>query len=183
MNLTKEIIQKSRDINAKIIKSDLNFNDNELKVIQKNFDKTKSVRKYTEIKNWEGKIISRQWRIPDFMDDVPMKNEPFEDFKQYYERYIKIQIVLKNCDIFGYEIIEQPEKKVENKIQEVKQLPQEIIDSRNKVLEQLKPKPKTKSKTKSNGSNKWVEHVRAYAKANNISYACAISEASKTYRK
>jgi hypothetical protein len=207
MSLTKEIIQKSRDINAKITKSDLNFNDNELKVIQKNFDETKSIRRFTEIKNHEGKIISRQWRIPDYMEGIPMKNEPFEDFKQYYDRYIKIHIVLKYCDIFGYEIIEQPKKKVENKIQEVKQLPQEIIDSRNKVLEQLKPKPetkqlpqeiidsrnkvleqlkpkpKTKSKTKSNGSNKWVEHVRAYAKANNISYACAISEASKTYRK
>jgi hypothetical protein len=187
MSLTKEIIQKSRDINGKITKADLNFNDNEIKIIQKNFDPTKSIRKYTEIKNKEGKIISKQWRIPDYMEGIPMKDQPFEDFKQYYDRYIKINIVLKHCDIFGYEIFEQPEKKVEkkveNKVQETKQLPQEIIDSRNRVLEQLKPKPKSKPKTKSNGSNKWVEHVRAYAKANNISYACAISEASKTYRK
>jgi hypothetical protein len=80
-------------------------------------------------------------------------------------------------------VLEQLKPKPENKVQETKQLPQEIIDSRNKVLEQLKPKSKSKPKTKSNGSNKWVEHVRAYAKANNISYACAISEASKTYRK
>ena len=29
----------------------------------------------------------------------------------------------------------------------------------------------------------WVEHVRKYAKDNNISYMCAISDASKTYDK
>mmetsp|Transcript_10790 Transcript_10790/g.14068 ORF Transcript_10790/g.14068 Transcript_10790/m.14068 type:complete len:144 (+) Transcript_10790:101-532(+) len=29
----------------------------------------------------------------------------------------------------------------------------------------------------------WTEHVRKYAKDNNISYMCAISEASKTYEK
>ena len=29
----------------------------------------------------------------------------------------------------------------------------------------------------------WTEHVRKYAKDNNISYMCAISEASKTYKK
>jgi len=32
-------------------------------------------------------------------------------------------------------------------------------------------------------SNQWVEHVRKYAKANNITYMCAITEASKTYKK
>ncbi len=32
-------------------------------------------------------------------------------------------------------------------------------------------------------SNPWVEHVRKYAKENNISYMCAITEASKTYKK
>jgi hypothetical protein len=32
-------------------------------------------------------------------------------------------------------------------------------------------------------SNPWVEHVRKYAKANNITYMCAITEASKTYKK
>jgi len=101
MSLTKEIIQKSRDINGKITKADLNFNDNEIKIIQKNFDPTKSIRRYTEIKNKEGKIISRQWRIPDYMDGIPMKDQPFEDFKQYYDRYIKIHVVLKYCDIFG----------------------------------------------------------------------------------
>jgi ribosomal protein S30 len=31
--------------------------------------------------------------------------------------------------------------------------------------------------------NPWVEHVRAYATKHKISYACAISEASKTYTK
>ena len=32
-------------------------------------------------------------------------------------------------------------------------------------------------------SKPWVEHVRKYAKDNNISYMCAISDASKTYNK
>ena len=32
-------------------------------------------------------------------------------------------------------------------------------------------------------SKQWVEHVRKYAKANNITYMCAITEASKTYKK
>ena len=32
-------------------------------------------------------------------------------------------------------------------------------------------------------SNQWVEHVRKFAKANNITYMCAITEASKTYKK
>ena len=32
-------------------------------------------------------------------------------------------------------------------------------------------------------SNPWVEHVRKYAKDNNMTYMCAITEASKTYRK
>ena len=32
-------------------------------------------------------------------------------------------------------------------------------------------------------SNQWVEHVRKYAKANNITYMFAITEASKTYKK
>ena len=32
-------------------------------------------------------------------------------------------------------------------------------------------------------SNQWVEHVRKYAKANNMTYMCAITEASKTYKK
>ena len=32
-------------------------------------------------------------------------------------------------------------------------------------------------------SNPWVEHVRKYAKEKNISYMCAITEASKTYKK
>jgi hypothetical protein len=31
--------------------------------------------------------------------------------------------------------------------------------------------------------NKWIEFVKKYAKENNISYACAISEASKVYQK
>ena len=31
--------------------------------------------------------------------------------------------------------------------------------------------------------NAWVEFVRAYAKENNLSYGCAISEASPAYRK
>ena len=31
--------------------------------------------------------------------------------------------------------------------------------------------------------NVWVEFVRAYAKENNLSYGCAISEASPAYRK
>lgn len=31
--------------------------------------------------------------------------------------------------------------------------------------------------------NKWIEHVRAYAKANNISYGCAVSEAKASYVK
>ena len=32
-------------------------------------------------------------------------------------------------------------------------------------------------------SNRWVEHVRKFAKDNNITYMCAITEASKTYKK
>ncbi len=32
-------------------------------------------------------------------------------------------------------------------------------------------------------SNPWVEHVKKYAKENNITYMCAITEASKTYKK
>ena len=32
-------------------------------------------------------------------------------------------------------------------------------------------------------TNPWIEHVRKYAKDNNISYACAISKASDTYTK
>ena len=32
-------------------------------------------------------------------------------------------------------------------------------------------------------SNPWIEHVRKYAKDNNITYMCAITEASKTYKK
>jgi hypothetical protein len=32
-------------------------------------------------------------------------------------------------------------------------------------------------------SNPWVKHVKAYAKKNNISYMCAVTEASKTYKK
>ena len=31
--------------------------------------------------------------------------------------------------------------------------------------------------------NPWVEHVRKYAKDNNITYMCAITEASKKYKK
>ena len=32
-------------------------------------------------------------------------------------------------------------------------------------------------------SNPWVEHVKKFAKDNNITYMCAITEASKTYKK
>lgn len=32
-------------------------------------------------------------------------------------------------------------------------------------------------------TNPWVEHVRQFAKANNMTYMCAITEASKTYKK
>jgi len=32
-------------------------------------------------------------------------------------------------------------------------------------------------------SNPWIQHVKKYAKDNGISYSCAISEASKTYKK
>lgn len=32
-------------------------------------------------------------------------------------------------------------------------------------------------------SNPWIEHVRAFAKANNISYGCAITEAKASYTK
>ena len=32
-------------------------------------------------------------------------------------------------------------------------------------------------------SNPWVEHVRKFAKEKGITYMCAISEASKTYKK
>jgi hypothetical protein len=31
--------------------------------------------------------------------------------------------------------------------------------------------------------NPWIEHVKKYSKENNVSYACAISEAGKTYVK
>ena len=31
--------------------------------------------------------------------------------------------------------------------------------------------------------NQWVEFVRKYAKDNNISYGCAVSEASPSYKK
>ena len=44
-------------------------------------------------------------------------------------------------------------------------------------------KAKTLGAGMSGGSNPWIEHVRAYAKENNISYGCAISEAKKTYVK
>ena len=37
-------------------------------------------------------------------------------------------------------------------------------------------------KPRKKGSNPWVEHVRKYAKENNVSYGCAISEAKKTYK-
>ena len=33
----------------------------------------------------------------------------------------------------------------------------------------------------SKSNNRWIQHVREYAKENNISYACAVSHASKTY--
>ena len=32
-------------------------------------------------------------------------------------------------------------------------------------------------------TNPWIEHVKKYAKDNNISYACAISKAKETYIK
>ena len=32
-------------------------------------------------------------------------------------------------------------------------------------------------------NNPWVEHVKKYAKENNMTYACAIPEAKKTYNK
>ena len=32
-------------------------------------------------------------------------------------------------------------------------------------------------------NNPWVEHVKKYAKENNMTYACAIPEAKKTYTK
>ena len=32
-------------------------------------------------------------------------------------------------------------------------------------------------------TNPWIEHVKKYAKDNNISYGCAITEAKKTYVK
>jgi hypothetical protein len=35
----------------------------------------------------------------------------------------------------------------------------------------------------SRANNPWVEHVKKYAKENNITYACAITEAKKTYTK
>jgi hypothetical protein len=31
--------------------------------------------------------------------------------------------------------------------------------------------------------NRWIEHVRKYAKDNNISYGCAVSEAKSSYVK
>jgi hypothetical protein len=31
--------------------------------------------------------------------------------------------------------------------------------------------------------NRWIEHVRAYSKANGISYGCAVSEAKASYVK
>jgi hypothetical protein len=33
------------------------------------------------------------------------------------------------------------------------------------------------------GGNPWITHVKNYAKENNISYACAISEAKNSYKK
>jgi len=33
------------------------------------------------------------------------------------------------------------------------------------------------------GGNPWIQHVKTYAKENNISYGCAISEAKLTYKK
>jgi hypothetical protein len=32
-------------------------------------------------------------------------------------------------------------------------------------------------------TNPWIEHIRKYAKENNISYSCAVSEAALTYTK
>jgi hypothetical protein len=32
-------------------------------------------------------------------------------------------------------------------------------------------------------TSKWIDHVRAYSKANNISYSCAITEAKASYVK
>jgi hypothetical protein len=32
-------------------------------------------------------------------------------------------------------------------------------------------------------SSRWVQHVKAYAKKHNVSYMCAVSDASKTYKK
>ena len=32
-------------------------------------------------------------------------------------------------------------------------------------------------------TNPWIEHVRKYAKENNLTYGCAISEAQDTYVK
>lgn len=31
-------------------------------------------------------------------------------------------------------------------------------------------------------TNRWIEHVKRYARKHNISYGCAITEARKTYR-
>lgn len=58
--------------------------------------------------------------------------------------------------------------------------------------ENLKKQIKLKQKIKGNSNlpkfeggsrNAWIIHVKNYAKENNISYGCAISEASKTYKK
>ena len=32
-------------------------------------------------------------------------------------------------------------------------------------------------------NNRWIQHIRDYAKENNLSYACALGKASETYTK
>ena len=41
----------------------------------------------------------------------------------------------------------------------------------------------SKKQTKNAGSGKWIEHVKQYAKDNNMKFGEALKEAAKTYKK
>ena len=73
-------------------------------------------------------------------------------------------------------------KKLPEKLPEKQ--PEKLPEKQPEKQPEIKLPEKQPEKTTTNKkTNKWVEHVRKYAKTNNISYACAISEASKTYEK
>jgi len=153
-------------------------------------------RKYLIINKKQPEIKRPEIKQPDINDDELYIKKLFEDEKTEKILKYSIKTVARNKKISSV-YYDDPSyylnptrimnfiNKFNLSMTDIKNVVNKSIKPENKVQE-IKQEIKQETKTKTQPTkktNKWVEHVRAYAKSKNISYACAISEASKTYKK